>query len=136
LPPRPDWFWGPDSQPTSLLSEVKREVREADHSSSSNAEVQNAWSYASTLLTRLDGVVLESKGTNLPLHLLDFLLLLSSALPNPKSLSANGYRPLLNASHKLRTLNIGDLKDVHTICYENCVVTKVNHFLAMFVPFL
>jgi hypothetical protein len=38
---------------------VKQLGREADHSSPSNAEVKNAWSYASTSPMQLHGVVLS-----------------------------------------------------------------------------
>jgi hypothetical protein len=38
---------------------VKQPVREADHSPPSSAEVKNAWSYTSTPLIRIRGVVLR-----------------------------------------------------------------------------
>jgi hypothetical protein len=43
----------------ALSLRVKRPGREADHSPPSSAEVKNAWSYTSTLLIRLHGVVLS-----------------------------------------------------------------------------
>jgi len=45
--------------PAALSPEVKRSVREADHSPPANAEVKNAWSYTSTHPRRLHGVVLS-----------------------------------------------------------------------------
>jgi hypothetical protein len=40
----------------AFTPEVKRQGREADHSSPSSAEVKNAWSYTSTPPIRLHGV--------------------------------------------------------------------------------
>jgi len=45
--------------PVALSLGVKRPGREADHSTLTNAEVKNAWSYTSTLSIRLHGVVLS-----------------------------------------------------------------------------
>jgi hypothetical protein len=45
--------------PGSLFLELKRSVREADHSPPSSAEVKNAWIYTSTPPTCLHGVVLS-----------------------------------------------------------------------------
>jgi hypothetical protein len=45
--------------PGALFLRVKRPGREADHSSPSNAEVKNAWSYTSIPPGRLYGVVLS-----------------------------------------------------------------------------
>jgi hypothetical protein len=45
----------------ALSLEIKRPGREADHSAPSSAEVKNAWSYTSTLLTRLHGAVLRHR---------------------------------------------------------------------------
>jgi hypothetical protein len=44
--------------PGALSLGVKRPGREADNPPPSNAEVKNAWSYTSTPLIRLQGVVL------------------------------------------------------------------------------
>jgi hypothetical protein len=43
----------------ALILRVKLPVREGDHSPPSSAEVKNAWSYTSTPLLRLHGVVLS-----------------------------------------------------------------------------
>jgi hypothetical protein len=45
--------------PGVLSLGVKRPGREADHSSTSSAEVKNAWSYTFTFPIRLHGVVLS-----------------------------------------------------------------------------
>jgi hypothetical protein len=45
--------------PGALSLGVKRPVREADHSPTSNAEVKNAWSYTSIPPVRLHGAVLS-----------------------------------------------------------------------------
>jgi hypothetical protein len=54
-PTQPPIHWVPGS----LSLGVKRPDREADNSHPSSAEVKNAWSYASSLPTRLRGVVLS-----------------------------------------------------------------------------
>jgi hypothetical protein len=49
---------------------IKRPERESDHSPPSSAEVNNAWSYTSTLPISLRCLVVSySTGTTLPLHL-------------------------------------------------------------------
>jgi len=45
--------------PRAISPKVKRPGREANHSPPSSDEVENAWSYASTPLIRLHGVVLS-----------------------------------------------------------------------------
>jgi hypothetical protein len=55
---------GPTQLPIQWMSgalglELKRLGREADHSLSSSAEVKSAWSYTTTPLIRLHGVVLS-----------------------------------------------------------------------------
>jgi hypothetical protein len=64
VPTQPPIQWVPGT----LFLGVKRPDREVDHSPPSSAEVKNAWSYTSTPLMLLRGVVLsKSTGTNLPL---------------------------------------------------------------------
>jgi len=45
--------------PGALSLQVKRPVREADHSHPCSAQVKNAWSYTSTVPIRLYGMVLS-----------------------------------------------------------------------------
>jgi hypothetical protein len=45
--------------PGALSVGVKRQGREVDHSPASSAEVKNEWSYTSTPLLSLNGVVLS-----------------------------------------------------------------------------
>jgi len=45
--------------PGALSLGVKRPNHGADHSPPSRAEIKNAWSYDSTLLIRLNGVVIS-----------------------------------------------------------------------------
>jgi hypothetical protein len=45
--------------PPALSLRVKRQGREADHSSPSSSEVKYAWSYTSIVRIRLRGVVLS-----------------------------------------------------------------------------
>jgi hypothetical protein len=65
--------------PGALSLEVKRPVREADHSPPSSAEVKNAWSYTSTRPIRHHSVVLRKAQGQLCLYLLLLLLFISQA---------------------------------------------------------
>jgi hypothetical protein len=62
-PQRPGRFWGPPNFLSNgykgLSVGIKRPEREADHSTSSSAEVKNAWSYTSTSTERLHVVLLN-----------------------------------------------------------------------------
>jgi len=53
----PDRLWGPLSLLGAPSVGFKRQGREADHSHPSSAEITIAWSYTSTPLIRLHGVM-------------------------------------------------------------------------------
>lgn len=63
-PKRPDWFWCPPSLLWNWyrgsFTEVKLPGRESDHSSPSDAEVENDWSYTSAPPICLHGVRMEN----------------------------------------------------------------------------